>query len=226
MFEYQLKPSNRRRSIAIKVTEAGVVVHTPMGVSTHQLHSWLLSKQSWVLAQQKKLQTLPQLQVPWVSSKVRIFGEVYECHFHSTGESEVIHNKQTVNVCVRQPSNTAECRKALLSLLQSELERYVMSVLPTLAKNMGVCIASVKFREYKSRWGSCSSNKALTFNTLLVGAHKAAIEYVIIHELAHCHVLAHNHAFWQIVSRYCSDYQENVKWFRVSGRSLFISKAQ
>ena len=49
----------------------------------------------------------------------------------------------------------------------------------------------VKCRVMKSRWGSCSSNGILTFNTRLIHVPEYCIDYVIIHEL--CHLKHFNH---------------------------------
>ena len=224
MFEYQLKTSNRRRSVAIKVTKSGVVVHAPVGIALPQLQNWLEGKQSWVAFQQRKLQRLPQEQVPWETSTVRIYGKLYRCLFGEKLHSQIQHEEKLVYVNVAEPGDSSACRVALLEVLRLELQSYIMNALPEYELQMQVAVNKVKFREYKSRWGSCSSQRELTFNTLLVGAVKAHIDYVIVHELAHCHILAHNNYFWQIVARQLPDYKSAVNWFKTEGQSLLIKK--
>lgn len=224
MFEYQLKESTRRRSVAIKVTDNGIIVYAPKGLEKKWLHEWLMSKHSWVLAQQQKVQAVPVVQTPWHSQTLLVFGETYACFFGPEYPSKLCHSNRIVHVCVINPDDTQACRAALLSLLRIELESYVMGVLPELAEKMGAQVSQVKFREYKSRWGSCTSKRALAFNTLLIGAKPSYIDYVIIHELAHCHVLAHNPKFWQLVFKHYGEYKEVVKWFKDKGATLFITK--
>jgi predicted metal-dependent hydrolase len=224
MFEYQLKESKRRRSVAIKVTDNSIVVYAPEGLERTWLEEWLLSKQSWVLTQRQKMKTLPTVQRPWHSNTIRVFGELYSCCFGSEYPSKLNHADRTAYVYVKDCEDTRACRVALLSLLRVELESYVMRVLPLLEEKMHTQVTQIKFREYKSRWGSCSSHCALTFNILLIGAKPSYIDYVIVHELAHCHILAHNAEFWTLVSKHYGEYKQVVKWFKDNGTALFIEK--
>lgn len=72
---------------------------------------------------------------------------------------------------------------------------------------------TVKLR-LKSRWGSCSSKGNLNFNSSLIQAPDSVIDYVIIHELAHLIELNHSPKFWNIVEKFCPDYQEAEKWLK------------
>lgn len=54
-----------------------------------------------------------------------------------------------------------------------------------------------------SVWGLCTpSTRHIRISTRLVGAPSWVLDYVIVHELAHLHVAAHNPDFWAIVHRY------------------------
>lgn len=55
----------------------------------------------------------------------------------------------------------------------------------------------------KSQWGSCTpSNGSIRLSSRLAMFPNWVIDYVIVHELAHLVVLAHNDEFWRIVNRY------------------------
>ena len=54
-----------------------------------------------------------------------------------------------------------------------------------------------------SVWGLCTPTlRHVRISTRLVGAPSWVLDYVIVHELAHLHVGAHNAEFWAIVHRY------------------------
>ena len=60
-------------------------------------------------------------------------------------------------------------------------------------------------RNMKSRWGSCSSQKKLSFAIGLISLDLSLIDYVVIHELAHLRHMNHGALFWELVSSFCPD---------------------
>ena len=54
VFEYQLKKSIKRKTVAIKVHNKKVTVYAPQFVSNKHIQEWLFDKQVWVNAQLTK----------------------------------------------------------------------------------------------------------------------------------------------------------------------------
>lgn len=75
------------------------------------------------------------------------------------------------------------------------------------AAKMGLSPASVKITSAKSRFGSCSSRGSICFSCFLMLYPDEAIDYVIVHELAHLKHLNHSPAFYRLVERYLPDYK-------------------
>ena len=67
-------------------------------------------------------------------------------------------------------------------------------------------------RDQRSRWGSCSSKGALSFNWRLVLAPHDVLDYVVVHEV--CHLVEHHHgaAFWRLVGSAAPGYRESKAW--------------
>lgn len=222
MFDYKLKLSKRRKTVAIRVTPEQVVVLAPENVCHVSMRQWLATKQSWVKQQQLKLLDAPSLQNPMRSRTLLIFGVHYQIVYDAASTSSLCHQKKMILLPQSLADNEKKLRATLIQLLVNELVKYLDEHLIQYAKAMKCSISSVKVREYKSRWGSCSSKKALTFNCLLLGAPKHMINYVIVHELAHCHVLAHNAHFWAIVEKHFQAHKQARRWFKENGKSLMI----
>lgn len=95
---------------------------------------------------------------------------------------------------------------------ETALRRRAKEVIPPrvaeLARHMGVTYTGVKINFAKTRFGSCSGKNSLNFSARLMQYSPRAVDYVIIHELAH--TLEHNHSarFWQIVAQYMPDYRQ------------------
>ena len=57
--------------------------------------------------------------------------------------------------------------------------------------------------EMKSQWGSCTpSTSSIRLSSKLAAFPNWVLDYVIVHELAHLVVLAHNDEFWRLVHQY------------------------
>ena len=67
----------------------------------------------------------------------------------------------------------------------------------------------------KTRFGSCSSKKSLSFSYRLMLYPPEAREYVVVHELAHLSLMNHSPAFYAIIERYLPDYKKRRKLLKV-----------
>lgn len=81
-------------------------------------------------------------------------------------------------------------------------------------------INKVYFKKMKSKWGSLSSSRNMTFNTLLKYVPKRIIYYVIFHEITHFKEKKHNEQFWNLIKQEYSNYKAMEKelliyWFLV-----------
>ena len=67
--------------------------------------------------------------------------------------------------------------------------------------------SGVKITAADTRWGSCSGKNRLCFSWKLIFADLAAVDDVVVHELAH--IREHNHSprFWALVKEILPDYQ-------------------
>jgi hypothetical protein len=88
------------------------------------------------------------------------------------------------------------------------------------AAALGVGYRRVTVRNQRSRWGSCSSSGALSFNWRLVLAPHDVLDYVVVHEV--CHLVEHNHGpgFWRLVEQRRADYRESKRWLDDHGWEL------
>jgi predicted metal-dependent hydrolase len=76
--------------------------------------------------------------------------------------------------------------------------------------------------ESRTKWGSCSSDKKLTFNYRLAMAPVEVIDYVIIHELCHLHHMNHDRSFWRKVGSLMPDYKEKEEYLARYGRAMTL----
>lgn len=79
------------------------------------------------------------------------------------------------------------------------------------AERMGVTPTGVKITGAKTRFGSCSAKNSLCFSLYLMAYPDAAVDYVVVHELAHIRHKNHSPAFYAEVARVMPDYRERRK---------------
>ena len=72
---------------------------------------------------------------------------------------------------------------------------------------MGVTPTSVKITAARTRFGSCSGKNGICFSLYLMQYPEAAIDYVVVHELAHIRHHDHSPAFYAQVARVLPDYK-------------------
>ncbi len=94
-----------------------------------------------------------------------------------------------------------------LTELKKILKTYLEQQLPLIAQKMQTSYTGFNIRNNAKVLGSCSYHNRLSFALLLVCAQKEAIDYVIIHELAHTIHKNHSKNFWRCVKIFCPNYR-------------------
>ena len=102
-------------------------------------------------------------------------------------------------------------REQSITSREKELREKAEHLLPELAARysavMGLKPASVKITSAKKRFGSCSGKNGICFSWRLMAYPLPAIEYVVVHELAHIKHHNHSAAFYALIKRYMPDYK-------------------
>ena len=98
---------------------------------------------------------------------------------------------------------------------EMRLRRLAETVLPervaAYAARMGVAPTGIKITGAKKRFGSCSGKNGLCFSWRLMQYPPEAVDYVVVHELAHIRHHDHSAAFWALVERTMPDYRRRQK---------------
>ncbi len=81
---------------------------------------------------------------------------------------------------------------------------------------------SIEIEDSRTKWGSCSSSKNLTFNYRLAMAPIDVIDYVIVHELCHLLHMNHDRSFWRRVGSIMPDYKEKEEYLARHGQAMTL----
>lgn len=67
---------------------------------------------------------------------------------------------------------------------------------------------SIRFKNQKTKWGSCSYCNNLNFNYKVVEKSEDIIDYLVVHELSHTIHKNHSQNFWKYVETILPNYKE------------------
>ncbi|MBS3938644.1 MAG: M48 family metallopeptidase [Peptococcaceae bacterium] len=104
--------------------------------------------------------------------------------------------------------NSAQIKQACVQIYRMLAKRDLTNKVLLFSKQMGVTPTAVKITSARTRWGSCSGKKSLNFSWRLIMAEGGAVDYVVVHELAHITEMNHSERFWAIVEGMLSDYKK------------------
>jgi predicted metal-dependent hydrolase len=88
------------------------------------------------------------------------------------------------------------------------------------AARAGTPYTKLSIRSQRTRWASCSSSGAMSFNWRLLLAPEEILDYVVEHEVAHLAIHDHSERFWALLGSRCPDYAEHERWLRRNGQTL------
>lgn len=101
------------------------------------------------------------------------------------------------------PEPDAEKRRQLILRAQQELPARVNAY----AEKMDLRPTGISITVARTRFGSCSAKNRLCFSLYLMDYPEQAIDYVVVHELAHIVHKNHGPRFWQLVESVLPDYK-------------------
>lgn len=189
------KPTLKNSYISIS-KDSTITLKTP-SVSDLFIKRLLSKKESWIKNQLLKLKQNPPIIVN-LEDEVLLFGEIY-----SIDRPEA--NKLRISLKKLKKPSKSNILKSYDDFYKSHAEEYLNIRTKQLSKIMNLEYEELKFRKMKSRWGSCSSKKVITFNTKLMKLDKKLIDYIIVHELSHLVHMNHSKKFHSLVNRYMPD---------------------
>lgn len=107
-------------------------------------------------------------------------------------------------------NSTAERHKAFLNdFYRGELKDRASELLPVWEERTGLYASGFSVRDMTSRWGSCNvRTRHILLNLELAKKPPECLEYVLLHELAHLKVAAHNKDFYAILDRYMPGWKQ------------------
>ena len=224
---YRIRRSDRARRARILVGGEGVEVVVPRRFPEHRVEPFVREKRAWIertlrrMAESDTERPPARLEhggeVPYLGERLelRVRVEPGRVRPHVARRGFVLH------VAVGH-AGPEPLREALERWYRRRARHEVEPRLRAATRRAGTRFTRLQIRGQRTRWASCSSSGAMSFNWRLLLAPAAVLDYVVEHEVAHLEVQDHSRRFWALVEARCPEWREWEGWLRKHGHALRI----
>ena len=151
-------------------------------------------------------------------AEVPLLGQTYRIVFQENNRKGV---ELTANQIV--VSHPYDRHHLLLTMwLKQKSLHFLAEQSKLFAAQLGVTVNRISVREVRSRWGSCSHTKNLSYSWRLIFAPQEVALYICAHEVSHLRHMNHSKEFWKTVESVCKDYKIHKQWLKSNGIKLFF----
>ena len=215
---YTVRISARATRGRIRASAAGIEVIMPRALPVNAAQAFVLDNAAWILKQLERQQqrTAQQQARRLPAGTLLLRGHPLKVHCLAAatprrGRVEQAGDQITIHLPAGGP---ADPNRMLEGWLRDEARRDITDRVHVRAAVMKVQPNGISIKEQRTRWGSCSSKRNLSFNWRLVMAPPDVLDYIVVHELAHLTEMNHSGRFWQIVRTHCPTFDRQRAWLK------------
>ena len=203
----------QRRTVGLKITAHGLVVHAPKRIFAFQLNQILQEKSGWII---NKLQARAANQIDeinWTNGENLLYlgQDIQLSIVQNVSNKALTFDANTLTLATPTPDNQTLIQRKVIQWYQKQAGLDFSRRLAILAAKLGVATPPLMLSNAKSRWGSCNSRGEVRLNWRLLQAPPHIINYVICHELAHLKQMNHSAKFWAVVEQLFPAYESAEK---------------
>lgn len=208
----------RRKTLGLTVTaDARLIVRAPKRLSMAYIERFIREKTPWILNKQAQMRNRPQAAHTYADGDVFfLLGEAVELRYDAS-----VRRVTLAGNLLLLPIKEQARAKELLEVWYRAYARSVFADrIEYYAPLMRVQPGALRVSGAKGRWGSCGAGGSINLVWRLVMAPIEAVDYVVVHELAHIKRRDHSPLFWQEVERILPAYVEQKRWLKQNARLL------
>lgn len=217
---YQLE-HRARRTIGLKITDDGLVVHAPRRIFLFELNRVLQEKAQWIVSKLEARQQNRQPPMVWThGADLHYLGNLLTLEIivaSSAKKPQLVQEK--LHIHIKTPALEANTHAEFEGIIQRRATQWLKEQalqdfsrrIEVFAAKLGVATPPLALSNAQARWGSCSSRGEIRLNWRLIQAPPHIINYVVCHELAHLKHMNHSAQFWAQVETLYPDYKRAEK---------------
>jgi predicted metal-dependent hydrolase len=220
---YRIRRSDRAVHARIQVDADGVEVVVPKRFPLRNVEPFVREKRPWIERTLRRMREseahFPPArlydggEVPYLGERLALAvrEEPRRTRAHVARRGSVLHVKLG-------PDTTLHA--ALEAWYRRRARAEVAPRLDAAVRRAGKSYARLQIGGQRTRWASCSTSGAMSFNWRLLLAPADILDYVVEHEVAHLDVQDHSSRFWRLLGSRCPSWREHEAWLRRHGHAL------
>ncbi len=220
---YRIRRSDRAVYARILVDADGVQVVVPRRFPLRNVEPFVQEKRPWIERTLRRMREseseVPRPQIE-DGGGIPYLDELLILNLSAeAGRTRPFVSRRGDELRVVLPSD-AEPRKALEAWYRRQARTEVAVRLDAAVARAGRSYTTLQIRGQRTRWASCSTSGAMSFNWRLLLAPEKILDYVVEHEVAHLDVQDHSNRFWRLLASRCPAWREHEAWLRRHGHAL------
>lgn len=210
-------PRARRIIIKVHPSTGEVTVVTPSRKSFDHALNFARAESDWIARRLAKVPRGVELEL---GAMVLFRGEEHLVTPGMRGPGPVWTEEVDGARFIRVGGRAEHAPRRLLDFFKREARNTLGLRTAELAERVGVLPRRITVRDTVSRWGSCSTERALSYSWRLILAPQFVLDYVVAHEVAHLRHMNHGPRFWQLVNKLTEHSDAAQAWLVRNGPLL------
>jgi predicted metal-dependent hydrolase len=210
-----------RRTVGLKITAEGLVVHAPKRIFEFQLNQILQEKSNWILTKLQAREANQVEKIQWQDGEHLLYlGQDIQLKLVPDVKKTTHFERNELAIHAPQANIHAVCSRMVLMWYKKQAALDFARRLEVFAAKLGVPTPPLTLSNAQSRWGSCNSRGEVRLSWRLLQAPPHIINYVICHELAHLKQMNHSAKFYAVVEKLFPNYKAAEKELKLLSPQL------
>ena len=205
---YKIKKHRRAKSVKLRTSlQRGLEITVPYRFSMREIPFILEENKDWIIRHLSKLPAPLEDTLP--ASISLLSGEnIWQVEYMPLrSKLELFVQPDFKLVLAGRIENKTLCKKKLRAFLINQAEKILIPLLNSLSRMLQLPYNSIRLRDQRTLWGSCTAHKAISLNYKLIFLPLELVRHVLIHELCHTKYLNHSLSFWDLVGQHDKNWE-------------------
>lgn len=216
------------KKMTIQVDSVGyIVVKAPNGTSDEAIKKGVNLHADQLVNRIKRIEKNRQISKEKVYMEGELFlylGKEYPIQItvdETIAQNEASFDGKSLQILSKSSEETV-LKECLKRFYIRACKKLIHNRVALFQKEFQVKPRSVDIVESKNNWGTCNTERKITFNYRLMMAPVEVIDYIVVHEMCHMVHMNHERSFWRLVGKLLPDYETRQAWLAIKSPTMTL----